>query len=1462
MSDERLLLRVTMVDLRPSRPDRTLPVEELLVDAEVGTTAAELASAVGARLSWPGCCPGDLFVDGSALDSQVLGLPPLLDGICLSVGAPGVGPERSGAGVLEAHVVSGPDAGQMFRLSPGRHLLGRAAECDLRVEDPDVSRVHATLQVGSTQVLVDDTGSTNGLLLDEEPLRGATSMTTSSSLRVGSSTLRLRIPSGSPASVRPDGFGHLLVNRRPRVNIVPVPVTVTFPAPPAPVSRSRLPLLGMVVPLLLSLTLAAVMRSPTMLLFGLMSPVLMLTTWVGERRGGRGRRRAAEADHREADEAARAELEVELDRERAAREHRQPDLATVLAVAEGRQSRVWERRPDDEDFMVTRLGIGLVPARTLVAGEGAPGTVPELPDVPVTLRLREAQVLGVAGPRRRCLAVARSLVAQLAVWHSPLDLRLVVLGAGPALEPDWEWATLLPHARAGSGASVGFLDGGDQVGGTAAGPVAALVELMEQRWAAATTAYRARPDVVVLLDGAARLRSTRGVAQILERGPAVGVTVIALDTAPEMLPVEVRCLVDLDAEGSCLVHGPDAPNPVRVAVDEPRGRWAVRLARAIAPLRDATPTPTGRSVPRSVRLLDLVGADLLRGDGLAAAWATRPRSTELPIGVGDGAVVTLDLERDGPHALVAGTTGAGKSELLQSVIAALALGNRPDELGFILVDYKGGSAFRSCADLPHTLGVVTDLDGQLTERALVSMSAELRRRERLFASVGATDLSEYQATRPTVAVPRLVIVIDEFRLLAEELPDFVQGLVRIAAVGRSLGVHLILATQRPAGIVSADIRANVGLRIALRVRDRMDSTDVVESPDAAGIRESTPGRAFVRSASTELTEFQTARVTGTSLPRDRVVVTRWALDRDGVPASRGRAGTRDTSSAAVGGAAVASDLARIVAAARQATSLHGIPPVAAPWLPPLPDRLPLDSLDLDVGPAPDGHLPFGLRDAPARQTQLPHVWDLADGGHLGLAGGGRSGRTTALRTIAGALASRWGPDRVHLYAVHAGELSALAALPHTAALAHRDDVEHVDQIVRALLELVRERQERRAAPGHTGVEDQPGADAEPGTAPAWLVLLIDGWEALAESVSGVDYGRPVQDLFRLMRDGAAVGLRVAVTGERALLAGQLASLVSTRLALRFADPLQLALAGIPARAVPTAQPPGRALDLTDHLETQVAFLGADPSAAAQAAALEDIGRAAARQADPLDPQARPRPVHPLPRQVMLGDIAAGPRTGQERRHLVVGVGAGDLSALGFDLGSGHRRIAVVGPPRSGRTTALVTMVHSLVASGRPVVVVTSGARGADLLPRSARVISPDGRDDLVALRRRHPDLAVVVDDAEQVSGTPVEPVLQEVSRLVDEDDGVVALATLPSALAGHVLAATVASRRCGVLLCPDPANGDLLGVRVSRLGPRHPGRGLLVVEGRTRPIQVARFGAPLSVAPAERPDHAGGDSTG
>ena len=256
--------------------------------------------------------------------------------------------------------------------------------------------------------------------------------------------------------------------------------------------------------------------------------------------------------------------------------------------------------------------------------------------------------------------------------------------------------------------------------------------------------------------------------------------------------------------------------------------------------------------------------------GWEAGGADPPPRTRLAVAA-DGPI-EVDLVRDGPHVLVAGTTGAGKSELLRSLVAGLAVGTPPDHLAFVLVDYKGGAAFDACARLPHVAGVVTDLDERLAERALRSLHAELRRREQLLRAAGAADLTAYRARAGSAPIPRLVVVVDELATLAHDLPEFVPSLVGVAQRGRSLGVHLVLATQRPAGAISDDIRANTNLRIALRVQDVADAVDVVGVPDAASLPRQRPGRAVLRFGPGECVVAQVASARSVSAKTDR----RWS----------------------------------------------------------------------------------------------------------------------------------------------------------------------------------------------------------------------------------------------------------------------------------------------------------------------------------------------------------------------------------------------------------------------------------------------------------------------------------------------------------------------------------------------------------------------------------------------------------
>ena len=1375
-------IRLSVVD--PARSALTVDVRVL---APAGSTLADVADELLAAVGREGQ-ELPLFSDGEQLPPDApLGEEPLLEGALLSVGRAG-GPAGRLAGTvggfLELHSVGGPDAGLVYRLTPGSTgSAGPARRCSPSTtptspastpscRSPRPASPCAT-SAPPTAPLVD------GRRLGEQPV----ALTERSRLLVGSTTLKLRVPRAEQAAaVVRDGL--VEVNRSPRI-VPPVQaVTLQRPAPPPPRRTVRVPVVAMVVPLVLAVPLALLLGSWYYLLFGLLSPLMLLGNLVSDHLGGSKEHRAAaaayEAERARVDDQLRDAVVVEGLRRRAGA----PDAAELLRIATGVLQRIWERHTTDHDFLQLRVGTATLPSRITVlppagaaaAGVRTDGPAPDHPlidDVPVMLPLADLGVVGVAGHRPRVIALTRSLLGQVATLHSPRHVALVVLaadlssraGATTLVTPgaDWAWTSWLPHTRPTSGGADGLGDGAAALVGVDDDQrrrrVAELVALLDARLA------QARPvagehrrftgrHVVVLLDGAQRLRTLPGVARLLDQGPSVGITAICLDADPAQLPVECRGTVLVSGEVATRLRVASAGSaPVDdVVADLVAERWAHRLARGLAPLRDATPQ-AGSGLPDQVRLLDLVAPDgPLTAEAVARRWDEQPRGTTTVLGVGAGGPVSIDLRRDGPHALVAGTTGAGKSELLQTLVAGLALANRPDELSFVLIDYKGGSAFAQCARLPHTVGLVTDLDAALTARALESLGAEVGRRERVLAAAGASDLDAYLALRDAAgsalpALPRLVLVVDEFRVLSEELPDFVSGLVRLAAVGRSLGLHLVLATQRPAGVVSAEIKANTNLRVALRVQEPADSLDVVDSPLAASLPVTAPGRALLRRGSDAPVELQTARVAGPSGAGPAQVAVqrlRWARAGDLLPAAQTAAADD-----------ARTDLAHLVEvlaeAADQARGRDGTEVPPSPWLPPLPDAVRLDALD--PPPASDGGLvlPYGLLDEPARQRRGTAAWDLLADGPLAVVGGTRSGRTTLVRALLASLARSVGPADGWAYVLDGGgALGAAAALPHVGAVVARDDTERALRVVDLLQEEVARRQAVLAAQQASDLREQRTGAAARGERPLpWVVLVVDGWESVQQAAEQAGALRLVDGLLHLLRQGPAAGVLAVVTGGRGVLAGQVGAALPSRVVLRTADAGDAVMAGVPSRAVPSTWPPGRALLLRDDavLQAQVALLADDPSGSAQAAALAALAvppkNATADDASTTTGvTGGPPDVPALPVQVALADVLAQVAGRAGPTWLPLGVGGPRVTPQGWDPARQGPVLLVAGHPGSGRSTVLASLAVAALAGGRPVVAV-SGRRSALQQVPGVSPGRPGGRRCPRAgrrrrARRRHP----------------------------------------------------------------------------------------------------------------------------
>lgn len=1329
--------------------------------------------------------------------------PGLRAGAVISIGRPGRGQTVDGVS-RTLDVVCGPDAGRSMPLERGLACVGRAPECTLPLTDATVSRHHVEVAVTSTGVTVRDLGSTHGSDLDGAPLGcDGVPWTGNGLLRLGETLVALTDPADGTLTPDPDQPGRrpvslseradglLQVHRPPRGRPDAPPAVVELPergrsAGPAPVAW-----VAALIPAAVGAALAATLHSAQFLALALLSPLVVLGTALADRVQWRRRRRRSATSFRHREAAARAAVAEGLRAETGTRRAELPDPVTLARIAGVPTTRLWEREPDAPP--VVRLGLGTSPSRLQVRRGGATTPAGEVDTVPLAVDLDRGP-LAVVAPRGPALATARWLVAQLAVHHSPDDLE-VVLVLSPHSAPAWAWTRWLPHVAA-----------------VAVGPEAHRSAFDDVR-ARLEDGTRRCLVVVDLPDAAGP------VPRLPPTSPGRAPAVLVVDSDARRVPSWCTQLARCSAETATGVElvAPDGTVLGRARADRVSATWADSVARALAPLVDAG-AGARRPTPAQCRLLDVLQMPRPTPEQVLARWDTHDGGAATPIGLTADGPLALDLVRDGPHALVAGTTGSGKSELLQSLVVGLACGHPPDELTFVLVDYKGGAAFGAAARLPHVVGLVTDLDRRLTARALASLDAELRRRERLFAAVGATDLPGYRRATPAVPVPRLVLVVDEFAALAEELPDFVAGLVGLAQRGRSLGLHLVLATQRPSGVVSPEIRANTSLRIALRVADPADSLDVVATDAAAAIARNLPGRAVVRSAD-GLSLLQTGYLGDAVRPERAAALVVHPLD----PWRRVRPGPQARTSSAT-------DLDVLVAAVRTAGERSGRLAGAAPWPAPLPTALPAAALG--VPPAPT-LVRLGRLDLPDDQTQPPLEIDLLAGGSLLVAGGPRSGRTTAALTLAGLATAQLRPDELHLHVVDdSGGLQALTRLPHTLTALRRA---HAELLERLLIRLESEAQRRRArlaALGHGTLDEWLRAARDTGAAPpdpddaACILVVIDGWDAMCAAADD-GTGRVTERLQALLAACESVGITVALTGDRSCARARWSATVSTRLLLRLPDPADYLTAGIPPGAVPEAAPAGRALRAPDATEVQIAHLGSEPERSHATALLAD--RATATGPAPRRGPAAVR-VRPLPAAVTVGELrpaAAGAHS--PGRGVVLGAGGDDAAPVVLDLIGARARLLVAGPPRSGRSTALLTVLRQATADVDRVVVIApdrspvrSGAGTLGVPCLGPDTPEPPLLDDVDLL---------LVDDVDSLAGSAVGAALDEAlspGRL--RGPRAVVLAGRTDALASTFrgAAAEVRRSRQALLLQPGPGDGDLVGLRLpqGRSVPV-PGRGLL-----------------------------------
>jgi DNA segregation ATPase FtsK/SpoIIIE, S-DNA-T family len=1196
---------------------------------------------------------------------------------------------------------------------------------------------------------------------------------------------------------------------------------------------------------------AGTMRNPMFMFF----PVMMVISLLGSVAvGSRAGSRTAEINQNRRDylrylESVDTTLAKNVEDQRFSREWSHPHPEALWTLIGGR--RMWERRPDDSDFGHARVGLGAQPLSTrLVAPEL--GSAEKLDPVtsaqlhrlirsrstvtalPVTIALNELAAVTVRGDICMARGLLRAVLCQLAVLHSPHHVRIAAV-IDPLTAPDWDWLKWLPHHQHPHLA--------DDIG-----PARMTYDSLAAACDAVSGCGAALGVIVVdggLITGAERPFQPSGL-------PAA--TVVELGSRCD--DVAARKGLRLTVSDELTAHG-DIADEVLARPDAMTAGQALACARRLATFRPSAVSPGG-GVSRSVDWPALMGIDDVDHVDPAVHW--RPRSADqmlrVPIGASElGEPVELDIKEAakngmGPHGLCIGATGSGKSEFLRTLTLGMITTHSPEILNLVLVDFKGGATFLGLERAPHVAAVITNLadEAHLVARMKDALAGEMNRRQELLRSAGnVANVAEYDRARAReqglAPLPSLFIVVDEFSELLSQHPDFAELFIAMGRLGRSLGIHLLLASQRLDEGRLRGLESHLSYRVCLKTFSASESRSVLGVPDAYQLP-SMPGAAYLKTGSGDPLRFQAAYVSGqyegSARTPSQAVETPRARLFTAAPAGRVIRETEQRTDAqpALRPTVLETVLGRLE---NRGARAHQV------WLPPLADSPMLEHVLRQNRTRAPLAVPIGLVDCPYEQRRELLLAELGGAaGNVAVVGGPRSGKSTALRALVVSLAEMHSPRDVQVYCLDfgGGALATLRALPHVGSVAGRHEVELVRRTVVQLRSVLREREARRNSDESDNHDDPYGH----------VFLVIDGWATIRQEYDALE-----ASITALAAQGLSYRIHVVVSASRwAEIRPALKDQIGTRVELRLGDPAESEMDRKRARQL-AQSPAGRGIT-PEGREFVIAVPGPVDATAA---------RVTARHAGCAAPR-----VELLPVRLNHNLLIARSGLPQPPTHILLGIGENELRSIALDFAAeGH--LVILGEGECGKTATLRMLCREIVRTNAPesaqlfivdfrrtllgVVesdhlagytpsAVASTAKVAMLSESlQARIPGPDVSQQQLRSRSwwSGPEIYVVVDDYDLVAGTttnnPLAPLVDFLPHA--KDLGLHVIVARRSGGAARALfdpfLARLRDLGCmGLMMSASPEEGVLLGsARPTKLPP---GRGTLITRSQAEQlVQVA-----------------------
>ncbi len=973
---------------------------------------------------------------------------------------------------------------------------------------------------------------------------------------------------GQPPANSADSF----FNRSPRKRGDLPPKTISVEGPPMSMDQKQIPLMLRMGSSMVMGGAAAIAGNFMTLISSVMFP--MLTSKFSEHQRQEYERLRI-SKYREYLANKAEEIENACLEEKVYLNNRYPTLRQVINIAT-QHTHLWERRPIDSDFLHIRLGTGTRPLATVIDYPAKRFSLERdkledemyqlvedpyyVEDAPIVLPLAETRVCGLLGDRKNILAYVRQLVLQTAVLHSYDEVKTVFFLSKDEL-PYLEEIRYLPHAWDDQ-RTIRFIATNESEAyklGEYIGAQMAKDKDGEQELA---KILKKRPYYLLFALNKKIFESYEGLKEILESEDRCGVSIIA--AYPE-LPKEAQKIITLTdgQQGICTTMSADGGEDVLFNLDTCQNRDMAGAMRILANTRLKTNAP-GQELPKMITFLEMYKVGRIEQLNPIKRWQeSNPiKSLAAPVGVSaDGSLFMLDLheKHQGPHGLVAGTTGSGKSEFLITYILSLAINYHPDEVAFVLIDYKGGGLARAFENpetgvrLPHLAGTITNLDGASIQRSLMSIDSELVRRQRVFdeaktlVNEGTMDIYDYQklyrAGKVSKPMPHLFIISDEFAELKQQQPEFMDKLISAARIGRSLGVHLILATQKPSGVVNDQIRSNTKFRVCLRVQDRSDSMDMLKRPEAAELVDT--GRFYLQVGYNEYFALgQSAWCGAVYEPQDAPTV-RWDnavefLDITGQVIAKAAPKVRKTDSGK-------KQIVAIVEYLSELAKTHNIKPQQL-WQPELPQLLDLEELQHKSPTDDPMTVCLGKVDDPENQRQFPLNLDFAHCQNLLIAGTAESGKSTIIQNILYSLSQQLTPKEFNFYVLDYSSrmIKLFKPLPHCGAIQHEEDSGSLDEFFKLVNGLVFERKKLFSELEIEGFEVARERIGLP-----LIVVVIDNIAALSGSRIGEKH---MYQMASYMKDSYNYGVKFIVTCNGVNeVSGKIRQELGTRIALHLKD---------------------------------------------------------------------------------------------------------------------------------------------------------------------------------------------------------------------------------------------------------------------------------------------------------------------